>query len=651
MKHSGIDADATAKVRAQIYIPLSQFSDEMLPFAVEDVTGVVHSRTNPATLMESIRKDLRTFNGDRAISGAQLMTDAIAGSFAPRRFSLVVLGAFAAVSLILSIVGVYGVVSYFVSQRTNEIGVRMALGAQSRDVLLTVLREGATMGGIGVAIGLVGAAALTRLMAGMLFGISPTDFLTFASSALLLLGFVILACYVPARRAALLSPMAAMGGQRESAWQTARLKVRRVMQEMAASGKESMAPLGTLITEFASSVRSAASFQEALGVALATLRERTGAQSSLLLEKTGDEEYRSENCSIPAQGILLNRLRNYPHPLPSTESDFGVWVRWAKEFKPECIAELESLAAVGARIAVPLRTKTEIVGVLILGSPDGRESYTAAERQELGEAAEVFALMIENSRLTGRALEQEKLRRDLELAAEVQRRLLPPQPPGNGTATLAAFTLPARTVGGDYYDFLDLGGERIGIAVADVSGKGIAAALLMSVVQASLRVISAERQASLSQLAEKMNQFLYRSSGANKYATFFYAQVEGGGRRLRFVNAGHNPQYLARGTEAGMEITELGAGGPPLGLFPKIQYEEADLELLPGDLMVAFTDGVPEALNAKGEEFGEERLKELVRGSRDCGAEEILATISSEVRDWMGAAEQHDDVTIVVMKV
>jgi phosphoserine phosphatase RsbU/P len=259
--------------------------------------------------------------------------------------------------------------------------------------------------------------------------------------------------------------------------------------------------------------------------------------------------------------------------------------------------------------------------------------------------------MIENSWLTGRAMEQEKLRRDLELAGEVQRRLLPPQPPGNGTATLAAYTLPARTVGGDYYDFLDLGSERIGIAVADVSGKGIAAALLMSVVQASLRVISAERQASLSQLAEKMNQFLHRSSGANKYATFFYAQIEGGGRRLRFVNAGHNPPYLARGTEAGMEITELRAGGPPLGLFPKIQYEEADLELLPGDLMVAFTDGVPEALNAKGEEFGEERLKELVRGSRGCGAEEILAAISSQVRDWMGAAEQHDDVTIVVMKV
>jgi sigma-B regulation protein RsbU (phosphoserine phosphatase) len=207
--------------------------------------------------------------------------------------------------------------------------------------------------------------------------------------------------------------------------------------------------------------------------------------------------------------------------------------------------------------------KDEIVGVLLLGPPNGRESYTAAEKQALSSAAEVFALMIENSRLTDRALEQEKLRRDLALAAEVQRRLLPPQAPGNGPATLAAFTLPARTVGGDYYDFLDLGNERIGIAVADVSGKGIAAALLMSVVQASLRVISAEREVPLAQLAEKMNRFLYRSSGASKYATFFYAQIEECGRRLRFVNAGHNPPYLARTTDAGVKITELAAGAIP----------------------------------------------------------------------------------------
>src|SRR5207249_7630065 len=136
---------------------------------------------------------------------------------------------------------------------------------------------------------------------------------------------------------------------------------------------------------------------------------------------------------------------------------------------------------------------------------------------------------------------------------------------------------------GDYYDLLDLGDERIGIAVADVSGKGVAAALLMSVVQASLRVISAERQLSLSELASKMNRFICQSTETNKYATFFYAQVDIRGRRLRYVNAGHNPPYLVRGADHGQNVIALRTGGTVLGWFPEVEYEEADVDLCPGD--------------------------------------------------------------------
>ncbi|MBV8845919.1 MAG: SpoIIE family protein phosphatase [Bryobacterales bacterium] len=651
VKHSGIDSDASAKFRAELYLPLSEISDRMLTGAAADVTGIVHSRVNRATLINSIRTDLRSFNGDRAVSGENLMTDAIAGSFAPRRFSLVVLGAFAVISLILAIVGVYGVVSYVMSERTQEIGVRMALGAEPRDVLLRVLRDGAVLGGIGVAIGLAAAAVLTRLMANLLFGVAPTDFLTFTSAGALLMGFTVLACFVPARRAASLSPLLAMGDQRQSNWRAARLRMQRAVQEMLIGSKESVVSAGNLINEFAGSVRSAGSFAEAATTALAILREQTGAQFAHLLEQTGEGAYRGVDCSLPAQGFLINRLKHYPHPLTLLDSDFDALVRWAREFKPERTEEMEALARSGARIAVPLRTKLEMVGVLLLGPPAAREAYTPAEKEALSSAAEVFALMIENSRLTGRALEQEKLRRDLDLAAEVQQRLLPPEPPSNGAVALAAFMLPARTVGGDYYDFLELDGRGIGIAVADVSGKGVAAGLLMAVVQASLRVISAEKDVPLSQLAERMNSFLYRSSGASKYATFFYAQLQSNGRRLRFVNAGHNPPLLAHNTEAGIQVTELGAGGPPLGLFPKMQYEEAEVELLPGDAMLAFTDGVPEALNEQGEEFGEIRLKELLCASSGSTAEEIAAIVSREVRDWIGAAEQHDDITLVAVKV
>jgi predicted permease len=210
VKHSGLAPDATAQDRAQLYFPVGQLPDDFLPFAATGITGIVRSKTSPAALMSSIRKSLNGVDSERAAFGEQQMMDAIAGSLAPRRFSLIVLGAFAAVALILSVTGIYGVVSYLISLRTNEIGVRMTLGARRRDIFIAVLREGAIVGIIGIAIGLAGAAGLTRLLAGLLFGISPADFLTFVCAAALLLSSTILACYAPARRAVRVDPATAL---------------------------------------------------------------------------------------------------------------------------------------------------------------------------------------------------------------------------------------------------------------------------------------------------------------------------------------------------------------------------------------------------------------------------------------------------------
>jgi sigma-B regulation protein RsbU (phosphoserine phosphatase) len=215
-------------------------------------------------------------------------------------------------------------------------------------------------------------------------------------------------------------------------------------------------------------------------------------------------------------------------------------------------------------------------------------------------------------------------------------------------------------VGGDYYDFLDLGEQRIGIALADIAGKGIAAALIMSVVQASLRVIASEGEISLPSLAAKMNAFLHRSTGSNSYATFFYAQIDEKSRQLRYVNAGHNPPYLLRridapatgsAGDAAAEIQELSTGGIVLGLFPQARYDEAAVDLHPGDVLVVFTDGVTEALNPKEEEFGEDRLKNLLRQVVHLPVNEISSRIAEELKTWIHDAEQYDDLTFLVMKV
>jgi sigma-B regulation protein RsbU (phosphoserine phosphatase) len=271
--------------------------------------------------------------------------------------------------------------------------------------------------------------------------------------------------------------------------------------------------------------------------------------------------------------------------------------------------------------------------------------------------ADQFALMIENARLTDRVVEQETLRRDIALASEVQRRLLPEAPPRAEGVEFAAASVPARRIGGDYYDFVELGDRGIGIALADVSGKGVAAALIMSVVQASLRIISSEGDVSPPRLVARMNEFVYRSTPASKYATFFYARLDEQRRQLRYVNAGHNAPYLLRAgrrsttDSASPEIEQLSVGGTAVGMFPEMEYEEATVELCPGDVLLAFTDGVPEAHNPENEEFGEERLQQLLRQTAHLPANEISARLSDEMKDWIRDAEQYDDLTFIVMKV
>jgi predicted permease len=210
VKHAGLDTDATDKVRSEYYFPLDQVPDRILPLAATAIAGIVRSKAAPETLLVSIRKELAAFESDRAIANETPMTDAIAASLASRRFSLSILGGFAAVAVALSIIGIYGVISYLVNQRTDEIGVRVALGATPRIILISVLREGGVLGAAGVVIGLMGAAGLTRLMSSVLFATSTTDLLTYSTAAVLLLGLTLLACYIPARRAISIDPMSAL---------------------------------------------------------------------------------------------------------------------------------------------------------------------------------------------------------------------------------------------------------------------------------------------------------------------------------------------------------------------------------------------------------------------------------------------------------
>jgi predicted permease len=210
VKQWGLDADARSAIEAQFDYPFMQLPEKLMPLAADAVAVVLRTEGDPTAVMSSVRRAVEEIDPREVVYNVQTMNEVVSNSFAARRLSMILLGVFAALALLLACVGIYGVISYLVGQRTHEIGVRIALGAQRSDVLRLVIGHGARMALLGVAIGVGTALGLTRLMANQLFGVSAHDPLTFAGVAMLLTLVAIAACYVPARRAMRVDPMIAL---------------------------------------------------------------------------------------------------------------------------------------------------------------------------------------------------------------------------------------------------------------------------------------------------------------------------------------------------------------------------------------------------------------------------------------------------------
>src|SRR5438270_5176485 len=275
--------------------------------------------------------------------------------------------------------------------------------------------------------------------------------------------------------------------------------------------------------------------------------------------------------------------------------------------------------------------------------------------------------------------EKQRMENELAIAQEVQAQLFPRDPKRLESVELHGVCKPARTVSGDYYDFISLGEERVGIAVGDISGKGISAALLMATIHSAVRVfelgampargelvaagaaavagaasmqaprwtVAAERMESPAEVLALLNRHLYHSTPAEKYATLFLGIYDGETRKFRYSNGGHLPPFVIH--DSG-EVRKLETGGLVIGLFPEIVLEEEEVRLSPGDIFIAFSDGVTEPENEFGE-FGEERLLDLVRSNRHLPLERISDIVIAAVQDWIGENEQPDDVTLVLARV
>lgn len=298
-------------------------------------------------------------------------------------------------------------------------------------------------------------------------------------------------------------------------------------------------------------------------------------------------------------------------------------------------------------LAVPLQTDERVIGLLYLDSPHLIRPFTAEDLNLVTVMANIAAIRIEQARLIEHEQATMLLTRDLERAAEIQRRLLPAKAPEIAGFDLAGYNAPCRTVGGDYYDFLTYPDGRVLVLIGDVSGKGLGAALLMSSVQARVQVLFEDPEPLATRVC-RLNRSIAANCPGNCFITFFAAVLDPATGDLVYCNAGHNPPLLVRVND---EVENLEGTGLPLGIMRDAAYEQKSCRLESGDALVLFSDGVTEAsVPDTEEEFGEQRLISTIRCTRNGTAASMIEAINAEVFAFAGDAPAADDVTVVVAR-
>lgn len=305
------------------------------------------------------------------------------------------------------------------------------------------------------------------------------------------------------------------------------------------------------------------------------------------------------------------------------------------------------LAEAGVRLLVPMHVQNRTRGLILLGQKLSGEDYTKEDLEFLYSLGNLAVISIENARLFQETLEKQRLEDELKIAREIQQGLLPQALPGIEGFDLAAVNISSKQVGGDYYDVIRRSESEYVIAVGDVSGKGTPAALLMANVQAALRALVPLLH-HLPEATGRMNDLACENTGGDKFITFFWGIVDTRQRVLRYVNAGHNPPFLMRRDGS---VERLGTGGLILGMLKDQKYEEGETELRSGDLLFLFTDGVSEAMNARGEDLTEESLQGILREAAGRNAREILQHVRVSVEQFAAGTQQSDDITMLVVKV
>lgn len=337
--------------------------------------------------------------------------------------------------------------------------------------------------------------------------------------------------------------------------------------------------------------------------------------------------------------------------------DFAAWVEPGRlrrsgiedTFRSVDPVAYDRLQTAGAALMVPLTSTQKLIGFLVLGEKLSEEPFSGEDRELLLAVGSQLAVALEYGALIGEAAERERMRQELAIAQDVQAQLFPQRKPPVTTLTFSGSCRPAREVGGDYFDFIDAGSGGLGLAVGDISGKGVSAALLMASLQGALRSHATIHGARVATMFKAINRLMCDSAPDSKFATLFYAHYDDLTRTLTYASAGHNPALLIRRDAAGLRQVELLAStGIVLGVMPDLPFEQRTIALVPGDILVIYTDGITEAEDLAGSFFGEERLCELVATLDAASPDALRDQILGVVERFAAGAPQHDDMTVLV---
>ena len=370
---------------------------------------------------------------------------------------------------------------------------------------------------------------------------------------------------------------------------------------------------------------------------------------SLIAPKPGSEQYK-----------LIGRSTQVVFVTEDVTAKFQEWskrgvrfqttprlkrIRYQSQPEQTAVAAAASQSAdssAAGRTGMLLGEETPVWGGIVARFRDiDGNSFSLVSFDELTHAMEA-----QRRAVTAKQEAERRAAHELEIAKNVQSRLFPQTLPPLATLEYAGVCIQARQVGGDYYDFLDLGQNRLGFVIADISGKGIAAALLMANLQANLRSLCAITQHQPDHLLRSVNQLFCENTTDGAYATLFFAEYDDATRILRFANCGHLPALLLR---ADNTITSLDATATVLGIFKKWDCEVGECQIAPGDIFALYTDGITESFDHNGEEFGESRLLDSLRLHRELSARTALASVVDEVLRF-SPLEQHDDITLILAR-